>query len=372
MSNPEKDGNPIAVHTLGGTTVSFSGDYKDAVFGKTLNKFTLPDGWGPSGITDNWDPHNQYNQNNYGYRGPDFSSESELLTAGCSVTYGLGIPEKGTWSKTLGDMLGMSYVNLSAPAASVEWIINSIYRYIDTFGKPKLIVALFPDLTRGESVVDVDAIKPKVTRENLVQQNWDDDKHSGVVTYQRAVSVNDLPKYLKRPYYVEDIKTEAESIYSAIVAVRNLESYCRSSDIKLVWSTWASDFCGLTEILPDEYKFNNFHYLRENSNWLSQVLAQKGQSLPKTSEDPEGIVDYKNRHNQIHQSTGCPVDYEEDDGCVCFDACHFDLISQFPDSFHLGTDRWKSGDRFNAHPGVHRHIHFAEDFRERIAEVYGI
>lgn len=347
-----------------GVEVTFTGDAEDALRSKKLRPMRYPPLWGDTNVQAHHDPHNEYVLNNYLHRGPDFKSDIDLLCAGCSLTYGIGVPEAGTWPHQVSKDTGLSYVNLSAPGASVEWIVNSIFSYIHTFGKPNVaVLALLPDSIRGEI-----AINSKTTRSSelgprdLMQSNWDEKEEICIFTHQ-SLNFAPEPKLVKQPFPVEYVTSKEEAFRKSIQSIKNLELYCEAADIKLFWGSWSDDFNYIGEHNPDI--FDNYIDIHGIRDWVSY-----SREIPETSEDPEGIFDYKINHDESDlDKYGCKLEWGGTDSCVCFVKCHEDLLEEHPLSFHLGTDRFKdTNTKYNAHMGVHKLRHLADDFVSALRE----
>jgi hypothetical protein len=99
-----------------------------------------------------------YIHNNYGYRCPDFDLENDkykILTIGCSVSFGLGIPYEETYSYLLCKKLSEKYnldiknYNLSLSGVGMDYISRVLFQTIDIL-KPNYIILLFPDKIRLE------------------------------------------------------------------------------------------------------------------------------------------------------------------------------------------------------------------------------
>lgn len=357
------DSSPITLPPSGSRReLKFTGDFKEAIFGKTIMKMPLPSPWGGWNIQIDYDPLNEYKLNNYDYRGPDFTSDVDIITAGCSFTFGIGVPDAGTWSYNLSKLLDASYVNISMPGASIDWVINSIYRYIDTFGPPKRgIIAFLPDLIRHDVVLN-SKINEAVDTSNLdfVPRYVNDESNLELLSY--TPRGYPAPNFIKRPYPIEHTLVLEETIRSSVLKIRDLERFCKHAGIKLIWSSWADSVVWLNSEMPEEYKFDNYISLDGLADWKSHMYR-----LEPTTEDPEGIADYKIHHEDgKEQQYGCSHEQFLAEKCVCFTRCHFDRLPEFPESFHSGTDRYRPG---NSHYGVHRYLHVAEDFAVKALEI---
>jgi len=99
-----------------------------------------------------------YIHNNYGYRCMDFDLENDkhkILTIGCSISFGMGIPYEETYSYLLCKKLSQKYnidiknYNLSLSGVGMDYISRVLFQTIDIL-KPDYIILLFPDKHRLE------------------------------------------------------------------------------------------------------------------------------------------------------------------------------------------------------------------------------
>lgn len=339
----------------------FTGGFKEAIFGKTIMEMPIPRLWGSNSVRENHEQYNDYTLNNYNYRGPDLAPGVEIITAGCSQTFGMGVPDDGPWPVHISKLLNASYVNLAIPGSSVESIIDSIYRYIDTFGKPKRgIVVLFPDLLRNNVVINSEINTATYTNTgDFIPQYYSDDSKLRLLSY--SPMGYPAPNYIKRPYPIENTLIMEESVKTAVIKIKDFERFCKYAGIKLVWSSWSDTLVWLLRDIPEQYNFENYVVLESLADWKSHI-----HELVPTEDDPDGIADYKLDHLNYHEITGCTEKMAINEECICFSDCHFDRLEEFKESFHEGTDRVGKG---NSHYGVHRHIHIAEDLGKAAIEI---
>jgi hypothetical protein len=341
--------------------LKFTGDFKEAIFGKTIMRMPTPRLWKSNSVRENHEQYNDYTLNNYNYRGPDFGPDVDIITAGCSQTFGMGVPDNGPWPVHLAESLDASYVNLAIPGASVESIIDSVYRYMDTFGKPKRgIVILFPDLLRNSVVIN-SAINTATYSNtgDFIPQYHSDDSKLRLLSY--CPMGYPAPTYIKRPYPIENTLVMEESVKTAVLKIKDLERFCKYAGIKLVWSSWSDTLVWLLRDIPEQYAFENYVTLTGLADWKSHIT-----DLEVTEDDPEGIADYKLDHLNYSEITGCTEEMAINEACICFSRCHFDRYEEFKDSFHEGTDRVGKG---NSHYGVHKHMHIAENLVAKAVEI---
>lgn len=346
--------------------IKITGDLKDAIFSRSQLEMPTPANKSIANNLLDLGDTISYNLNNYKFRGPNYVAGVDLLLAGCSFTYGVGVPLDGTWPDLLSKSSGKSYANVSMPGASIEWIIDSIFRYIDTFGKPKSgIVALFPDITRTQTVVDgVMSRSSSTSRLDFLPRYEDETGEKSLISiYDNSF---DASSYLKKPYPVEETVCMEEVIRRNISKIRDLERYCAAADIKFVWCSWSDITVELVRQLQEsDTIFNNFEELNDAlSMWESHFYELT---------DPEKIVDHKLDHwGGDPARYGCSDEKRYSGNCICFTECHFELADAYPGSFHMGLDRLVNPD--NPHYGVHRHIHMADSFYDKMKRIgfYGL
>jgi hypothetical protein len=277
---------------------------------------------------------NSYTLNSKGYRTAEFQPAADLVVAGCSFTFGSGVPQKARWGSVLARHLGVEEVNLGVCAWSTQAIIENIYAYIDKYGPPKTLVCLFPDPSRS----------PLVAVEGLLEyeDGFDGGRQVVDVMLNRPESYEYLerPKYSKRPHQIEDVIPIELPMYFYLKYVHMLEDYCRSLGVKFIWSTWDSN---LTEYLQastleegsPNYKVHGFLCYSELSSkdWGWDV-SNHGGGLP---------ADSLSLSKELYSG------------------CHSEAELEFGDNFYIGSDV-----NMLVHWGVHKHLHVAESFLKSI------
>ena len=187
--------------------------------------------------------------NSYMFRSDEFNKEdtsSNFLFAGCSNTFGYGLPNYFTWAFQLNKMLnGQKLFNLGIPGGSTAEIVYNIFNYVHIFGKPKGVFLLLPEFFRG-------------------------------VSY----SNNSLCTKFIEP----DKKTDDYKEYSLqyFLFIRQLEIFLNLIDVPFIWGTWS----------PDEEKvlnqnsnlFSNFYSVLDNLEWDNEP-KEKSPYWKKSSDD---------------------------------------------------------------------------------------
>jgi hypothetical protein len=256
------------------------------------------------------DEVNKYLLNSYGHRSIEFKNVP-LITAGCSMTFGVGVPYDGIWSTILSDKLKMNHVNLAIPGWSIEAIVDNLFKYFYKYGNPEKLAVLFPDYNRtvltsykGFSEVqphDVEEPKVKIIKAILMDE-----------------SANEKVKYSKKPHNLLNFLTPEYALYKSLTAINRLVIYCKNSNIDFAWSTWDYETDALLKICREVWN---------QQIWDGYVSVDLG--------------------NDLH-SRGCHEEYSK----------------KYKENFYDGLD--KSSLNLTSHPGVHQHIHYADELTRKL------
>jgi hypothetical protein len=204
-----------------------------------------------------------YSVNLHGYRGPELGLV-DLLTSGCSQSFGVGIPENLTWTNMLAQ--GVSYNNLSYPGNSTVAMVEDVFKYFEQYGHPKYLRLLLPDFLRFKFI--------KAANENTFIQN----SQGKIGEFLNTVSDADrsMLKYEKLPIAIEKIMPTSVPFRSNLFAIKMLEQYVAQTDIDFKWATWHNEL--------------NVHFNKHDYKFKNYVQS-------KVIED----YDYKNCHQDIKQ-----------------------------------------------------------------------
>jgi len=260
---------------------------------------------------------NVHSLNVHGFRSPDFINNPDYIFSGCSITLGNGLPIEKIWPEIVIKELKSSYVNISFSGDSITAQVNKIFKYINEFGNPKNIVALFPDLSRFLAFNHKDLLSSKAFKGKDLKNT---PPHN---LYLESISPEENQNrinYFKRPLHLEEIVTpEISNLYSSN-SIHILSQYCKSNGINFVWSTWDRSTEKLIDLMSNPYEY---FMPMETDKWHYDLSSLK----------------------DIY-SEDCHKEYSDD------------LF------FHNGSDL-EHGIEF-AHFGSHRHIHYAEKFLDKI------
>jgi hypothetical protein len=187
-----------------------------------------------------------YKLNQDGFRSTDFlefdKNKNNILFAGCSITFGQGLPEDLVWPQVLMSSLvsqnpeeDFASYNIGIPGIGIFAIYKNILAFIESVGIPDKIFVLFPNISRGFIYSD--------ERSDFINS----DMHTN-----KDLDSNDY-KYIKRYQHMEQLLT-------ITTLINSLEYLCQSLNIELMWSTWEFD----GNALFNELNFKNFVTFKED------------------------------------------------------------------------------------------------------------
>lgn len=97
-----------------------------------------------------------YKFNSYGFRCKEFTKNPTLMTLGCSMTVGIGLPVEHIWPELVAKNLNLECANLGIGGSSHDTAFRMCYGYIDIV-KPKLVILMGPARPRFEVIHDNNA-----------------------------------------------------------------------------------------------------------------------------------------------------------------------------------------------------------------------
>jgi hypothetical protein len=170
--------------------------------------------------------------NSFGYRCENFTKDHDgkhILFMGCSETQGTPDTLDDAWAYILYKKISENeklsgYYNIAHIGEGITIQLLQLMEYIENFGKPDEIYLLAPE------------------------------------SYRTILCSKQHPFYSSNIRSNEENYTDQDFINAhgnTTISLRFLESYCLSSNIKLIWSTWYEE----EEDLFSFYGFNNFFSL---------------------------------------------------------------------------------------------------------------
>jgi hypothetical protein len=312
--------------------IDLGSDYHRLIFN---GKFFTPGNVSGSDYYEKVDRVNEYEVDKHGFRTE--LALADILVGGCSITFGLGVPKEATWGNFIGKTLNNSVSTIAVPGASIAWIVEHIYIYFRTYGHPKKLFCLFPDLGRLPTIVD----EVVLSRGSAGSVNGD----LLFTVHTEHENQKNKPKYLKKPYDISATTTYENAAYWSVRHIRMLEQYCNVAGIEFIWSTWSylEEIQQLTN--NKEFEFNNYFNIYDfNCNNYKKENGINKQIIFKSINDRDACLA---QHKNLE--------------CSCGLNCHSELLDLYgSENFYYGTDVLRGADY--AHPGIHFHAHVAEAF----------
>jgi hypothetical protein len=274
-----------------------------------------------------------YKTNSKDFRSPEFKKNTDLLIAGCSFTYGVGIPQEFMWAEIVAKDLNLSHANLSMPADSVVGQVKKIFAYFKEYGHPKFLCALFPDFGRFLfpqnknhfiSERSLNSMQNKTHSNSEIDFFWEE---NFLFTSFLGSWMPDI-EFSRSPHKAENILTPEISHFYSSQFILMLEQYCNLAGIKFIWSMWDVENLKIIQSL--------------NSKEYTNVID----------------VNMKNWKRDIDKIKDI---YMEDEKIIL---CHQELKEKNDRIFDFAVDRDNGIEK--SHWGSHRHQHIADIIKENM------
>jgi hypothetical protein len=265
-------------------------------------------------------PEYSYKWNSDGFRSIDFNNRPNIIALGCSITLGQGLPVSLTWPELLADKLkenGSEYLigSLADQGASIASSISNLFSIMYKYEyKPEYIICNFPPMNR--------TYFKDVLSDNIVHNIWnnysDDYVSSPPHDYIRILPIEWI-NFLNLEY------------------IKFLETFCKESNIKLIWSTWSSDLS------------------RKDEKFLTTF---KNYYADSTRQEFPGDIEYNFHVDKKEELDKFYKSYKS--------ACHKEQEAKVSEIFNYAYDYHQNlvneteMYEIHPHPGVHRHIHWSE------------
>lgn len=277
-------------------------------------------------------PEYSYRWNSDGLRSVEFDEKPNVVVLGCSITFGLGMPVELTWPEILQSKLqekgnykvgNISY-NGAAPTKSIISFFNMISKY-DYL--PEYVICNFPNLERAYFV------------------NQNNDHLCDLFWYSHTVETKGYA-----PFEWNKILPVEWIYFQNLDYIKMLEIFCKFNNIKLIWSTWSTN---LSEEM-ESFLQSKFTYYKPDPTRISFPEGFEYSIDARTLED---LIPYFRMHNW--ENIRCHSKYYESNREI-FD--HAYDYEQVPVSYIPKNE----GLPFHPHPGVHRHLHWADFYYKEI------
>jgi hypothetical protein len=224
---------------------------------------------------------NIYKINNFGFRDEKDlipGNPAEILAFGCSQTYGVGLPQNYIWPVLLEKEIQKTVANLGMSGAGAKTIFEVMMYYIKYIGKPKMVIAMFPDCFRYLHVRDKDFYT--VTNNNYPMFP---ESPQLSVTYIRTADYDTgelymKDKFIKLPCDPGYVIPPQESIKQFFSSVYMMETVCNLLNIKFYWGT----YYGYNNTLLFEM-LKNKRFQLDISNYIDKIYSISSDWLSKSN-----------------------------------------------------------------------------------------
>jgi hypothetical protein len=294
----------------------------------------------PFDIIDIVSPHCEKPNKNYNYvfnsdglRTIELSTKPNVITMGCSITFGLGLPVEKIWPSILENKIqkhgDYKVGNISYNGASIMKNVSNFFGFINKYDYvPEYLICNFANFER--------ALFHRTEKNGhtfIGDIFWSKDRFMFEDKY---------------PYTFENI-LPVEWIYrSNLDHIKMLETFCKQNNIKLIWSTWSNNLSSNDEELMKKYFFG---YVPDPTRKIFPG-ALEGGGFSNPDSDMSSVLKgfkMKNWDNVL-----CHEEYKEDSNDYPFHYA-YDYHYNLPDiSMRL------------PHTGYHRHLHWAEFYYQEM------
>ena len=223
-------------------------------------------------------PEVSYKINKDGYRTKQFepfdNSKDTILFAGCSWTFGEGLPNEYTWPELVVENFeNADYYNIGYMGMSISHIIKNVYSFIRSYGKPKYLFICFPDMQR-----------------NIY---YSEKLKAYIKAYISTEFIGSSDKDRER-YTLEFIPEN--NLLVATTQISALEDYCAEAEINLVWTTWVY-------VDYEIYKDLGFKFLMDPDTNFIQANPSYAKSKTPYYPNPNNLPYWEEAADGAHPGT---------------------------------------------------------------------
>ncbi len=293
---------------------SLAGEYSNLPI-----EFLLTQYRGVVSHTDDAEIDGTYEVNSNGYRSPEFDGDAQLVTLGCSQTFGVGVRNKTNWPYLLADKLDLKLANLAVVGSSIQLQLDVLLSYLNSNPAPKIVVLLAPGLERVRLPVRTDVVGASDGSEQTFQYLYDV-VHTNLAI--RDTNTEEIPNYSKKPYDLFELLPYEFAVAESIRALSHISMLCAIRNIKFVFSAWEP----------------------VASYYLSSLGGRLNTDIWK----------------ELDMSNYIPIESSEDFLIESMKyTCHSNQSNHSAPGWYVGTDKAE-------HIGEHHHIHIAEAFYAKL------
>jgi hypothetical protein len=227
-----------------------------------------------------------YCLNNFGFRSESFEVFNDeninILTSGCSNTFGYALPENKIWPNILKDKIAktnkknIKLYNLGRPSLDTERIITTCYTFIEKYKTPDYVFLVLPPIERFFTL--------------------EREKH--IRTIHEPLYIDNINTLLKTFYKNKNF--ESVVIYNLLSLV-NFQKFCNVNNIKLFVLSWSNS----------SNEFYNFLKIKSviDNNYINEI--KNNIELSKTNEEFWDFAEDNDHHGYKYHLTWANVFYDK-------------------------------------------------------------
>jgi hypothetical protein len=295
-------------------------------FSKDIIKYNLNEDGYTFGGRESTNSKYSYKVNSDGLRSIEFSNKPNIIVLGCSITFGAGLKEEDIWSSLLLTKIknhgNFSIGSLATYGGSVMEQVSSFFNMIAKYDYvPKYVICNFPSLSRFYFL----SSNSKYMK-----------RYFGKVHPIK----NTIARY---PLEYEKIIPLEWIYYANMEYIKMLEIFCKTNNIDLIWNVWSE----LDKDMFDFYSTNFNYYVQDPTVEIFPSVNENLERITVFNQLPEK---YKMKTNK---NLVCHEEENEYYGNYYFNCAY--------DNKPVGAAK-----EYLPHPGVHRHLHWAEFYFENL------
>jgi hypothetical protein len=236
----------------------------------------------------------EYSVNSFGYRGGEFEKNVDLLTMGCSNTWGHGIPLDATWPEMLRSEKIKTINSIACNGDSAMGQVIKFFHYVKLFGNPKNLVAVIPAY-RME--FPLESGKWHISNKEKTYTIINDNIASLVLSDPHDENFKD---YLTAPYDPNDLLTKDVTRYFTHTFIDILESYCHMFGINFKYTIWERDYRVFEK---DDYDNSLLQYMESTKpNFFTWDYPRETQFITEYEKSLNCHDEYKD-HPQFYRAS---------------------------------------------------------------------
>lgn len=262
-----------------------------------------------------------YRWNSDKLRSIEFSEKPNIIALGCSITFGIGLPVEATWPMLLQEKLkehgDFSIGTIAYSGGSIMKSISSFFGMINKYDYvPEYVICNFPNLERFMFI---------------------DPEYNSMMDYLGNYLIN-KKTVARAPFEYDKILPFEWIYYINLEYIKMLEVFCKQAGVKLIWSTWSKSLMEERDQFFDE---NFKYYIKDPTREIFPTFYEPG-------------ADYATNEKELNSKYSILTD----------SSCHSEHSDL--EYFNHALDRYPVNGYMDPHPGLHRHLHWAELYYDEV------